>query len=189
MTKKYKILTISDSPMAPSGVGTQTRYMIDSLLNTGEFSFTCIAGALKHHDYRTQLVEPWGEDFKIIPVNGYGDHATIRRIIRDEKPDILWFMTDPRFYVWLWEIENEIRPNVPMMYYHVWDNYPYPKFNKIYYDSNDVVCTISKVTDDIVRTVSPDVKCVRVPHAVDTNIFKKQPQESKQKIKCLGFKA
>tara|TARA_Y100001937_G_scaffold38616_1_gene54929 strand:- start:13034 stop:14299 length:1266 start_codon:yes stop_codon:yes gene_type:complete len=183
MTKKYKILTISDSPLAPSGVGTQTRYMIDSLLNTGEFSFTCIAGALKHNDYRTKLIEPWGEDFKIIPVDGYGDHSTIRRILRDEKPDILWFMTDPRFYVWLWEIENEIRQNVPMIYYHVWDNYPYPKFNKKYYDSNDVVCTISKVTDDIVRTVSPEVKCVRIQHAVDTGIFKKQPSETKNEIR------
>jgi glycosyltransferase involved in cell wall biosynthesis len=59
-----------------------------------------------------------------------------------------------------------------MIYYHVWDNYPYPTFNKRYYDSNDIVCTISKVTDDIVRTVSPDIETIRVPHTVDTSVFK-----------------
>ena len=183
MTKKYKILTISDSPMAPSGVGTQTRYMIDSLLKTGEFSFTCLAGAIKHPDYSIRTVDPWGEDFKIIPVDGYGDHSTIRRLIRDERPDILWFMTDPRFYQWLWQIENEIRQNVPMVYYHVWDNYPYPKFNKEYYDSNDLVCTISKVTDDIVRTASPDVDCKYIPHAVDTDIFRRKTDETNREVR------
>ena len=57
--------------------------------------------------------------------------------------------------------------------HHVWDNYPYPEFNKKFYDSNDVVATISKVTSDIVRNVSPDVKEVYLPHAVPMNIFKK----------------
>ena len=45
--------------------------------------------------------------------------------------------------------ENEIRSLMPMLYYHVWDNYPYPTFNKVFYDSNDKIITISKVTDDI----------------------------------------
>jgi hypothetical protein len=54
----------------------------------------------------------------------------IRSIIRNEKPDILWFMTDPRFWGWLWMIEHEIRALVPMVYYHVWDNYPPPQFNR-----------------------------------------------------------
>tara|TARA_S200000501_G_C20816628_1_gene740840 strand:- start:738 stop:1721 length:984 start_codon:yes stop_codon:yes gene_type:complete len=92
-------------------------------------------------------------------------------------------MTDPRFYQWLWQIENEIRQNVPMVYYHVWDNYPYPKFNKVYYDSNDLVCTISKVTDDIVRTVSPDVDCKYIPHAVDTDIFRRKTDETNREVR------
>ena len=171
--KKNKILVIADSPLAPSGVGTQTRYMIESLLKTGEFQFYCLAGAIKHLDYRIQKVEPWYDDFQIKPVDGYGDPNLIRSILRDYKPDVIWFMTDPRFFVWLWSIENEIRPNVPMVYYHVWDNYPYPKFNKRFYESNDVICTISKVTDDIVKKVAPEVKSVRIPHTVDTDIFKK----------------
>ena len=175
---KKKIFVIADSPLVPSGVGTQTKYMIEAMLKTGEYKFLCLAGALKHNDYRPIKVEPYGEDLVIHPVDGYGNPTIIRQVLHVFKPDVLWFMTDPRFFVWLWEIEDEIRKNVPMIYYHVWDNYPYPKFNKRFYDSNDVVCTISNVTDDIVRTVSPDVKCVRIPHAVDTNIFsKKEPFE------------
>ena len=184
--KKKKILVISDSPLVPSGVGTQTKYFVDSLIKTGEFKFLCIAGAIKHVDYRMQKVEPYGEDFMILPVNGYGDQALIRQVIEDFKPDLLWFMTDPRFYVWLWSMDNEIRKKIPMVYYHVWDNYPYPDFNKKYYDSNDMVCTISKVTDDIVKTVSPTTKSIRVPHAVDTEIFcKKSPDQIKEKRKLM----
>ena len=175
--KKKKILVIADSPLAPSGVGTQTRYMIEGLLATGEYSFVCLAGAIKHQDYRVQKVEPYGEDFLIYPVDGYGNQNTVRTVLNQHKPDALWFMTDPRFYVWLWEIEDEIRKKVPMIYYHVWDNYPYPTYNRDFYNSNDVVATISKVTDDIVRNVSPEVKCIRIPHTVDTKIFKKRNDE------------
>ena len=172
--KKIKVLVIADSPLVPSGVGTQTKYMIEALLRTGEYSFYCLAGAIKHNDYSVQLVSPHEEDWKIQPVDGYGNANIIRQVMESERPDILWFMTDPRFYVWLWEMEDEIRKNVPMVYYHVWDNYPYPTFNKHYYDSNDRVCTISKLTDDIVRTVSPGVKVTRIPHVVDSEIFKKK---------------
>jgi glycosyltransferase involved in cell wall biosynthesis len=173
--KKTKILTISDHPYSPSGVGTQTKYVIEALLKTGRYEIRSLAGAIKHDNYTPQKTEEWGEDLIIYPVDGYGDQDSIRSIIRNEKPDLLWFMTDPRFYGWLWEIENEIRPLMPMVYYHVWDNYPYPKYNKKYYDSNDVVATISKVTDDIVRTLS-DVECHYIPHAVDSTAFKKLPE-------------
>ena len=185
---KKKILVIADSPLAPSGVGTQTKYMVEGMLRTNEFSFVCLAGAVKHQSYQPMKVDPYGEDWIIHPVDGYGNPQIIRDMINHYKPDALWFMTDPRFYTWLWNMEDEIRPNIPMIYYHVWDNYPYPNFNKVYYDSNDMVCTISKVTDDIVRTVSPSVDCIRIQHAVDTNIFKKRAESEyenfKQKARC-----
>jgi hypothetical protein len=59
------------------------------------------------------MVEPYGEDWKIIPVDGYGTPEMIRSVLRTEKPDVLWFMTDPRFWGWLWQIENEVRPLMP----------------------------------------------------------------------------
>ena len=171
MTKK-KILVLSDHPLSPSGVGTQTKYMIEALLKTGRYQFICLGGAIKHHDYTPIKVEGWGNDWVIYPVDGYGNHEIIRSLLQKEKPDVLWFMTDPRFYEWLWEIENEIRANVPMMYYHVWDNFPYPQFNGKYYRSNDKVVCISKVTHEILQNVAPEIDSQYLPHAVHSNIFK-----------------
>ena len=169
---KIKILTLSDHPLSPSGVGTQTKYFCESLLKTGRYSIVSLGGAIKHQNYNPTLVEPYGEDWKIIPVDGYGTQEMIRSIIRTEKIELIWFMTDPRFWGWLWEIENEIRPMCPMVYHHVWDNYPAPYFNRDYYLSNDHIVTISKVTDDIVKTVAPEVKSTYLPHSVDPDIFK-----------------
>lgn len=187
MNKKIKILTISDHPLSPSGVGTQTKYMIEAMLKTGKYQFICLGGAVKHNDYRVQKTQEWGDDFVIIPVDGYGTQDLIRQLLKQQKPDILWFMTDPRFYSWLWEIEDEVRCNVPMVYYHVWDNKPYPKFNKPYYMSNDVIATISKVTDDIVRNVAPEVECHYIPHAVDMEAFKKYPADQVEAFRRKVF--
>ena len=186
--QKKKILTISDHPLAPSGVGTQTRYFIESLLKTERYQVLSFGGAIKHKNHQPQKTDQWGEDWIIYPVDGYGTQETIRSIIRHEKPDVLWFMTDPRFWGWLWQIEHEIRPHCPMIYYHVWDNYPYPTYNRKWYMSNDVVCTISKVTDDIVANVAPEVERHYVPHAVDTTVFKKRLDSDviNSKIQTLG---
>ena len=147
MTVKKKILVISDHPLAPSGVGTQTKYIIETLLKTGRYKFVCFGGAVKHR----------------------------------------WFMTDPRFYGWLWGIENEVRPHIPMIYYHVWDNYPYPHYNKVNYESTDVIASISKVTHDIVNIVAPDVENHYVPHAVDTGVFHPVSDSDKSSIKQQLF--
>jgi len=173
MSDKIKIFTISDHPLSPSGVGTQTKYMIEGMLKTGKYQFVSFGGAMTHPDgHQPQKTEQWGEDWIIWPVDGYGNPDMVRSLIHQQKPDIVWFMTDPRFYGWLWEIENEVRAHVPMVYYHVWDNYPYPHFNRKFYLSNDHVACISKLTYDIVQTVSPDVDSSYIPHAVNSEIFK-----------------
>ena len=171
MTKKIKILTLSDHPLSPSGVGTQTKYVCEALLDTGRYSILSLGGAIKHNDYTPKAVEPYGDDWRIIPVDGYGSQEMIRSVLRTEKPDVLWFMTDPRFWGWLWQIENEVRPLCPIVYYHVWDNYPTPMYNRNYYISNDAVATISKVTDNIVAEAAPEVMRKYIPHAVDDKIF------------------
>src|SRR6056300_1334594 len=183
MTKKIKVLTLSDHPLSPSGVGTQTRYMIEALLKTGKFQVLSLGGAIKHQDYTPKMVQPWDEDWKIIPVDGYGTQEMIRSILRNEKPDILWMMTDPRFYEWLWAIENEIRPLVPIVYYHVWDNFPAPHFNKKFYESNDLVVAISKLTHDVVKEVAPDVPLKYIPHAVREDVFKPVSEDERGKLR------
>lgn len=182
LTKKIKILTISDHPLLPSGVGTQTKYVIEALLNTGKFDVISMGGAVRHQDYTPKRVEGFKGEWLIFPVDGYGNAQIVQTFIREHRPDILYFMTDPRFYEWLWAIDDSIRANMPMVYYHVWDNYPAPKFNQIYYESTDVIATISKVTSDIVQTVAPSVDEQYIPHAVDGRIFSKKDPEILNKI-------
>tara|TARA_R100000951_G_scaffold114721_1_gene120614 strand:- start:295 stop:1557 length:1263 start_codon:yes stop_codon:yes gene_type:complete len=186
--KKIKIFTLSDHPLTPSGVGTQTRYIIEGMLRTGKYQFISFGGLIKHQDYRPIKTEEFGDDWIIIPTDGYGTPEAVRAMLWSEKPDIVWFMTDPRFWGWLWQIEEEVRHNVPMVYYHVWDNYPYPTYNKANYDSNDFIATISKVTDDIVANVSPGVDRQYVPHAVNLDIFKPLEDDFVKKLRADNFK-
>mgnify|MGYP003122886963 FL=1 len=183
MNKKIKILTISDHPFSPSGVGTQTKYVCEALIKSGNFQVISFGGAIKHDKHEPQKTEEYGDDWVIYPVDGYGNQEMVRSIIRNEKPDMLWFMTDPRFWGWLWQIEHEIRPLMPMIYYHVWDNFPAPMYNTKYYISNDVVCTISKVTDQVVEIAAPEVERHYVPHAVNAEYFKPLTEQQIEKIK------
>ena len=70
-TEKKKILFISDHPLAPSGVGTQTKYVIESLLETGRYKVVCLGGAMKHQDYTVQKIKPWEDDWIVYPIDGY----------------------------------------------------------------------------------------------------------------------
>jgi glycosyltransferase involved in cell wall biosynthesis len=178
--------------MLPSGVGTQTKYVIEALLQSGKFEVISLAGAISHNNYQPIITNEYGEDWRLFPIDGYGNKDKIRSFLRQFKPDILYFMTDPRFYDWLWSMEDEIRQSVPMVYYHVWDNKPYPFYNKVWYESNDYIAAISKVTSDIVQTVAPGVEEKYIPHAVDGDVFKRYTdsdsltriKELRQTINC-----
>lgn len=187
MSEKTKVFVISDHPNAPSGVGTQTRYFIEALLKTGRYKVVCFGGAIKHPSYDPQFIEPYGEDFTVYPTDGYGTPEMVRSLLWTEKPDILWFMTDPRFYEWLWAIENEVRDIVPMVYYHVWDNWPAPVFNRKWYQSNDVIACISKLTHDVVQEVAPEVESHYIPHAVNDSIFHIKPDHEIEKFRSDMF--
>ena len=92
-------------------------------------------------------------DVKILPYNGYGDEMLIRQILQHEKIDAILHYTDPRFWIWLYQMEHEIRQKVPILFYHVWDNLPYPDYNRPYYESCDWFGCISKQTENIVKNV------------------------------------
>ena len=66
-SKKIKIFTLSDMPLSPSGVGMQTRYMIEGLLSTGKYQVISFGGALKHASYEPIKTEEWGDDWIIYP--------------------------------------------------------------------------------------------------------------------------
>src|SRR5579859_3398309 len=189
MTNKIKLMTISDIPLLPSGVGSQSRYIFEGLLKTGDYQIRSLGGAIKHPDYRPFMVDPYKEDFVIYPVDGYGTPEIMRELLDHEKPDALWIMTDPRFYIWLFEMSDEIRDRgIPLLYNHVWDNYPVPVFNAAYYRSCDFVGNISKLTHDIVCKVGFPDRAKYIPHACDENIFKilDEHKVMQEKAKLLG---
>lgn len=174
--KKNKILMISDHPLAPSGVGIQSRFLIEGLIKTGRFSFRCIGGAIKHQDYRTIKVN---DDFIVKPVDGFGNHDMIRQLLVTEKPDALIIFTDPRQFIWLWEIEDEIHQLCPIAYWHVWDNDPYPAYNKPFYDSTDLINCLSYKTYDLVKPNYPE-KTHYVPHTFPkSTYFEFKPEDRK----------
>lgn len=188
--KKYTLVTISDHPLSSSGVGLQTKYIIDHLVKSGKFRVISIAAAIKHKDYRPQKVQEWGDDVIIIPFDGYGNQDIMRKIMISKNPDGLWIMTDPRFYPWLFHMEHEVREKMPIIYNTIWDNYPAPKYNIPYYKSVDFLGCISKLTYDAVCDLGFKDKAQYIPHGVPEDQFKilydKTPE--KLKLQFLGEK-
>ena len=151
--EKKKVLVLSDHALSTSGVGTQTRHLIEGLLKKGCWSFRQFGAALKHVDYRTVVVN---DDFIIKPIDGFGDPDTIKVTLATEKPDILFIFTDPRFFVWLFDMEDEIHQVCPILYWHVWDNDPYPAFNNAFYEGTDLINCHSYKTFSMVSEKFPD---------------------------------
>ncbi len=166
MSKK-KILLLSDHALSTSGVGCQSRFLIEGLIKTGKWSFRQLGAALKHSDYRIVKVN---DDFIIKPIDGFGDPGMLRNALASEKPDVLMLFTDPRFFHWVWEMEDEIHQICPIAYWHVWDNLPVPKFNKVLYESTDLINCHSYLTYSFVKDMFPD-RTNFVPHTLPDNLF------------------
>jgi len=159
----------------------------ETVLNTcHHLNWVVLGGAIKHPDEgkRFDLSADTNKNAGIddssvflYPVSGYGDATLIRRLIAEEKPDALMIITDPRYFEWLFAIENEIRRKIPIAYLTIWDSpFPYPLWNKTYYEACDMLMGISKQTVNIVKVVLDEKADSRVieyvPHGVNHNIFK-----------------
>ena len=71
---------------------------------------------------------------------------TMLRYYIQEKPDAIVHFTDPRYWIWLYQMENEIRQQCPLIFYTIWDDLPYPMWNREFYRSDDMLLCISKQT-------------------------------------------
>jgi len=184
MQKKLKVLVLSDHALSTSGVGTQTRHLLTGLIKKQCWTFRQFGAALKHSDYRTVVVD---DDLIIKPIDGFGNPEMLRVALATEKPDLLFIFTDPRFFVWLFEMEDEIRQVCPIVWWHVWDNYPYPTFNDPFYEATDLINCHSHMTYEMIKTKYPE-KTNWIPHALPPSMF--FPLETKKieeyKIKLLG---
>ena len=185
MTRK-KILVLSDHALSTSGVGCQTRHLILGLLEKSDnWTFRQFGAALKHTDYNTVVVN---ENFIIKPIDGFGNRDMLRVTLATEKPDAILIFTDPRFFIWLFEMEDEIHQVCPIVWWHVWDNYPYPKFNSELYSSTDEINCHSYLTYEMIKEKFPG-KVNFIPHSVPSEIFSPRSKLDceRDKVNILGY--
>lgn len=181
VVQKKKILMLSDHPLSTSGVGTQARWLAQGLINTGKWTFRCFGGAIKHENYDPIKVN---DDMIIKPTNGFGDKNMLRLTLAAEKPDVLLLFTDPRFFIWVWEMEDEIHKVCPIAYNHLWDNGPWPEFNRVLYESTDLINCINHPTYEMVSKRFPE-RTNYIPHAIPDNIFFPLPDNDRQRLKSM----
>jgi glycosyltransferase involved in cell wall biosynthesis len=190
--QRKKILFICDDIRMHSGVATMSREIV---LGTAQhYNWVSIAAAIDHPEAGKRLdlsqatnQETGLTDASVIlyPNNGYGNADLIRALIKAEKPDALFFFTDPRYYDWLFAIENEIRKQIPMIYINIWDDLPAPLYNRAFYESCDTLLAISKQTRNINKMVlgakAKDKIITYVPHGINEKQF--YPIENQDELK------
>jgi glycosyltransferase involved in cell wall biosynthesis len=166
-----------------SGVGTVSKNFVLGTMD--KYDWVQVGGAIKHPeegkvvDMNDSVRKDTGiEDayLKIYPISGYGNQELMRQLMGIEKPDAILHYTDPRFWVWLYQMEHEIRQNIPIFYYNIWDDWPTPRYNEFFYESCDLIMNISKQTIAMVRDAA--VKKPRnewdntyIPHGIPEDKF------------------
>ena len=177
---------MSDDLRMHSGVATVSKDIVMETLN--EYDWVQMGGAIKHPE-EGKIVDMSGglEDFgikdgylKIYPVSGYGSEDLLREVFEMEKPDAILHYTDPRFWIWFYNMEAEIRRTMPIFYYNIWDDLPDPQYNRLYYRSCDLLMAISKQTYGINRRLLPDYEdwqVTYVPHGISARRFKEVDDE------------
>ena len=181
--KRKKILLICDDIRVHSGVATVAREIV--VHTSQHFNWVNIGGSITHPEAgkRLDLSQSNNEitglkdsSVFIYPVNEYGNPDILRQLIKMENPDAIMLITDPRYFVWVFMMENEIRKNIPITYLNIWDDYPAPLYNKAYYEACDLLMGISKQTVNINRLVLGDRANDRmlryIPHGLNHEVFK-----------------
>ena len=179
---RKKILLLSDDLRFYSGIATMSKEIVYGTAH--RFNWVQIGAAVRHPDFG-KIIDASEEvnretgltdaNVKIIPNNGYGNIVLLRQVIAREKPDAVFIFTDPRYWIWLFNAEREIRSQVPIIYLNIWDDLPYPMWNKPYYESCDGLLAISKQTYNInVQVLGDKINehIVRyVPHGVSSKFY------------------
>ena len=179
---RKKILLLTDDIRVHSGVAQIGREMV--LHTSHRYNWIQLAGAISHPDKGKVLdvsedtnKQMGIEDssVKLYPTDGYGSPELLRHIINIEKPDAIFLITDPRYFTWVFQMENEIRKSIPIVYLNIWDDLPAPAYNKEFYESCDALLGISKQTVNINKVVLGNAgknKIIKyVPHGLNDKMF------------------
>lgn len=181
--ERKNVLLLCDDIRMHSGIATMAREFVTN--SAQHFNWFNVGAAINHPekgkilDLSADINKLKGlEDanVKVMPNNGYGDAALIRQLLKQQDFDAVFIFTDPRYWTWLFEIEREIRSQIPIVWLNIWDDYPAPKYNEHYYDSVDCLLAISKQTKNINELVLGDKIKSKVskyvPHGINETVFK-----------------
>ena len=181
--QRKNILMLSDDIRTFSGVGRMAKEII---VNTSHhFNWVNLGGAVNHPEHLkgfdlsdevNRLTGLTDSKVKVVATTSYGDPSILRSMIATEKPDAIVHFTDPRYWIWLYQMENEIRQKCPLIFYTIWDDLPYPMWNRNFYRSDDMLLCISKQTKNLVKNVlkdhpKPDWAIQYVPHGINEKQF------------------
>jgi glycosyltransferase involved in cell wall biosynthesis len=180
--QRKKILLLSDDMRLHSGIATMARELV--IQTAHHFNWVNLGGAMNHPDEKkafdlsadvNKQIGIEDANVKLYATSGYGTADIVRELIRVEKPDAILHFTDPRYWTWLYDIEREIRQQMPLMYLNIWDDYPAPLYNKAYYECCDLLMGISKQTVNINKLVLEEAakgKIIEyVPHGINEDFF------------------
>jgi glycosyltransferase involved in cell wall biosynthesis len=181
--QRKKILLLCDDIRMTSGISTMAREIVIGTAH--RFNWVNIGGAIQHPDKgkRFDLNHDTNQhagitdaSIYLYPIDGYGSPELIRQMMEIERPDAIMIFTDPRYWIWLFQMEHEIRKEIPLIYLNIWDDLPYPMYNKPYYESCDCLLAISKQTENINHSVlGPELSAEKVikyvPHGINHKIF------------------
>lgn len=198
---RKKILLLSDDIRFTSGISTMAKEIV--IGTSHRFNWVNVGAAINHPDQgkkldvsqdTNNLAGITDSSVFIYPTSGYGTQELIRMFIDLEKPDAIMFFTDPRYWIWLFQMENEIRRKIPMIYLNIWDDLPAPLYNKSYYESCDTLLAISKQTKNINEMVlgekAKDKIIKYVPHGINQDVFYPITKDMKEEYdKVLAMKA
>lgn len=180
--QRKKILLLSDDIRFTSGISTMAKEIV--IGTSHRFNWVNLGAAITHPEAGKKLdvcadtntlAKIEDASVFIYPHSGYGSQEILRQLIEIEKPDAIVFFTDPRYWIWLFQIENEVRKKIPMVYLNIWDDLPAPLYNKAYYESCDALMAISKQTFNINKIVlgekAKDKVIKYVPHGINEEVF------------------
>jgi hypothetical protein len=179
---RKKILFLCDDIRFTSGISTMAKEIVIGTSHI--FNWVNLGAAINHPEVgkkldvsqdTSNLAGILDASVYIYPCSGYGTPEILRQLIHMEKPDAIMFFTDPRYWIWLFQMENEIRKKIPLIYLNIWDDLPAPLYNKSYYESCDTLMAISKQTENINRIVLGEKtknKIIKyVPHGINEKMF------------------
>jgi glycosyltransferase involved in cell wall biosynthesis len=180
--QRKNILLLTDDIRLQSGVANVGKEIV--IHTSHKYNWYNVGGAMQHpelgkiFDISEDINTINGIDdasVKVHPYNGYGDADLVRKLVKQENIDAIFLITDPRYFTWLFQMENEVRKETPIIYLNIWDDYPAPMYNKSYYESCDLLMGISKQTVNINKLVLGDkieTKIIDyIPHGMNSKVF------------------